>query len=215
MHSRMQERRDTSVSPEPGPRQNDAPPPHPRLKKDTGPAAQDRFKIPVEKIPLLIGHKGATITEIEKKSATRILVDKGDGTVSISSRDTARVRQARQLIEDLMKEKPRPGPSPVLPEVEVSVGAMYQVTVVSIMDFGCFVQLPSGQKFLLHISQIDHCFIHKVEEVLKIRDVIFVKCIGKNEKGQPIMSRKAMTEEHGGGAARCGGGGAARWPPRA
>ena len=163
---------------------------------------------------MLIGPKGATIREIEKKSATRIDVDKVDGTVSISSGDTARVRQARQLIEDLMKEKPRPGPSPVLPEVKD--GATYQVTVVSINDHGCFVQhLPSGHRFWLHISQIDHRFIHKVEEVLKIRDVIFVKCIGKNEKGQPIMSRKAMTEEHGGGAARCGGGGAARWPPRA
>ncbi len=203
MLSRIQEhalRRDQSVSPQPGPRQKGTSPPAPR-PKDIGPAAEGTFKIPVGMIPLLLGPKGATIREIERTSGTRVDVDKSDGTVRISSADTAAVRRARELIEDLMKEKPMPVPvvPAVLPEVEV--GATYQATVVSIKDFGCFVRLPSGREVLVHISELDPRRVDRVEDVVKIRDVIMVKCIGKDMEGRARMSRKAVMQERGGGHA--------------
>jgi polyribonucleotide nucleotidyltransferase len=187
------------------PRQKDAAPSVPR-QKDADPSAprhdvaafvnEDTLHIPADKVPTLIGHKGFTISGIESKSGTRIHVE-ADGTVSISSGDTASVRRARELIEDLIKGKANP--SSVVQEIPV--GATYSATVVTIKEYGCFVRLPSGQEVMVHISELELGRVAKVEDVVKIGDVILVKCIGKDKEGRTKMSRKATIGERGGGAA--------------
>ena len=204
-----------SASPPAPPRQKDAGPSVPRQKdavssdprqKDAASSDprhdvavsvnKDTLKIPADKVHTLIGHKGITISGIESKSGTRIHVDP-NGTVSISSGDTASVRKARVLIEDLIKGKPNPSSA----VHEIPVGETYKASVMSIKEYGCFVQLPSGQEVMVHISELELGRVDKVEDVVKIGDVILVKCIGKDSEGRARMSRKAVMKERGGGAA--------------
>ena len=78
---------------------------------------------------------------------------------------------------------------------EISVGEIYQGTVVSIKEFGAFVEVLPGKDGLVHISELADMRVNRVEDVVKNGDVIWVKCIGVDDKGRVKLSRKAAMKE--------------------
>ena len=73
---------------------------------------------------------------------------------------------------------------------EVEAGKIYEAKVVKIEDFGCFVQLWPGCEGLVHISQLSHDRVDKVEDVVQLGDEIIVKAQGPDKKGRQNFSRK-------------------------
>jgi polyribonucleotide nucleotidyltransferase len=67
------------------------------------------------------------------------------------------------------------------------------------MNFGAFVEILPGRDGLVHISELDHKRVNKVEDVLKIGDMVLVKCIGVDDEGKVRLSRKAAMERSNAG----------------
>jgi polyribonucleotide nucleotidyltransferase len=78
---------------------------------------------------------------------------------------------------------------------EVEVGKLYRGKVVSIKDFGCFVEVLPGKDGLVHISELANFRVKKTEDIVKDGDEIWVKCIGVDDKGRIKLSRKAAMED--------------------
>jgi polyribonucleotide nucleotidyltransferase len=78
---------------------------------------------------------------------------------------------------------------------EISIGELYQGTVVSIKEFGAFVEVLPGKDGLCHISELADFRVNKVEDVVKMGDSIWVKCIGVDDKGRVKLSRKAAMKD--------------------
>ena len=85
---------------------------------------------------------------------------------------------------------------------EVEIGHTFQAPVVSIIQSGCFVCVTEVKDGLVHISELADARVARVEDVVKVGDVIWVKCIGVDESGRVRLSRKAAMRERqlGGGA---------------
>jgi len=99
-----------------------------------------------------------------------------------STRTTARaLARAKQIIAGMTKE--------------IEVGETYQGTVVSIKEFGCFVEVMPGKDGLCHVSELADFRVNRVEDVVKMGDTIWVKCIGIDDKGRVKLSRKAAMKE--------------------
>jgi polyribonucleotide nucleotidyltransferase len=103
-----------------------------------------------------------------------------DGRVTIMHQDKFFIDKAIKLIENIIRE--------------VEVGEIYQGTVVRIERFGCFVELWPGQDGLVHISKLAKERVERVEDVVKLGDVITVKVIGVDDKGRVDLSRKAVLD---------------------
>ncbi len=78
---------------------------------------------------------------------------------------------------------------------EIEVGQTYHGRVVSIKDFGAFVEVFPGKDGLVHISELADFRVNRVEDVAKIGEMIWVKCIGIDDKGRVKLSRKAALKE--------------------
>jgi polyribonucleotide nucleotidyltransferase len=78
---------------------------------------------------------------------------------------------------------------------EVEVGKLYRGKVVSIKDFGCFVEVLPGKDGLVHISELANFRVKNTEDIVKDGDEIWVKCIGVDDKGRIKLSRKAAMED--------------------
>ena len=131
-----------------------------------------------EKIRDIIGGGGKTISAIiEQCNDVKIDIEQ-DGRVVIMHEDSFFINKAMKLIEDIIRE--------------VEVGTVYSGTVKRIEKFGCFVELWPGQEGLVHISKLDLKRVEKVEDVVKIGDVIQVKAINIDDKGRLDLSRKAV-----------------------
>jgi polyribonucleotide nucleotidyltransferase len=140
----------------------------------------ETVKINPEKIGLLIGPGGKTIKGIVAETGCEINVD-DDGTVHIYSNNPEGMARARQIISGMTKE--------------ISVGETYQGRVVSIKEFGCFVEVLPGKDGMVHISELADFRVKRTEDVVKVGDVIWVKCIGVDDKGRVKLSRKAAMKE--------------------
>jgi len=78
---------------------------------------------------------------------------------------------------------------------EIEVGKLYYGKVVSTTNFGAFVEVLPGKDGLIHISELADFRVNRVEDVVKVGDMVWAKCIGVDEKGKVKMSRKiAMAE---------------------
>jgi polyribonucleotide nucleotidyltransferase len=162
-------------------------PPPPAARAHTGAAAadagtglSDTVNIPVEKIRVLIGPSGATIKQIRAQTGAEIHVD-DDGTVRISGSSADVVGRAKAVILSMFKE--------------IQVGETLQGVVVSVKEFGCFVQITPGKDGLVHISELAENRVSRVEDVVKVGDVFAVKCIGVDEGGRVRLSRKAALKD--------------------
>lgn len=134
-----------------------------------------------DKIREIIGKGGETIQRITAESGTEIDI-KDDGTVMIASPDKANIDKARQMINDIVAE----------PEV----GAIYHdKPVVSVMDFGAFVQIMPGKDGLVHVSEISDERVEKVADVLKEGDKVTVKLVAIDDRGRLQLSMKAAKRD--------------------
>ncbi|SVE49796.1 uncharacterized protein METZ01_LOCUS502650, partial [marine metagenome] len=70
-------------------------------------------------------------------------------------------------------------------------GKLYQGTVVTIKDFGCFVEFLPGRDGLVHVSELAQSRVKNVEDIVQMGDKIWVKCLGVDERGKVRLSRKA------------------------
>ncbi|KAF0216338.1 MAG: polynucleotide, partial [Ignavibacteria bacterium] len=136
-------------------------------------------KIPVDKIGALIGPGGKVIQKIQKEYSVEISVEE-DGTVNIAGIDSKLAKEAKEYIRMMMSE----------PEI----GKTYNAKVVSIKDFGAFVEFMPGIQGLLHISQVDSKKIAKVSDILAEGEMVRVKLLSI-ENGKYALSRKVLLKE--------------------
>ena len=138
------------------------------------------IKIPKEKIREVIGSGGSVIREIVAQTGAKIDIE-DDGTVQVAAVNAESIQKALDWIKGITAE----------PEV----GAIYDGTVVKIVEFGAFVNIMPKTDGLVHISEIAPRRIKTVDEVLKEGDKVKVKCIGVDERGKIKLSIKALLEE--------------------
>jgi len=139
-------------------------------------------KINPEKIRDVIGKGGATIRALTEETGTQIDIN-DDGIVTIASVDAAAGQAAKKRIEELT--------------AEVEVGAVYEGTVLKLLDFGAIVQVLPGKDGLLHISQIAQERVNAVADYLKEGQTVKVKVLEADDKGRLRLSMKALAiEQH-------------------
>ena len=140
----------------------------------------ETLRINPEKIGLLIGPGGKTIKGIVAETGCEINIE-DDGTVHIYSNNPEGMARAKQIVGGMTKE--------------IEVGELYQGRVVTIKEFGCFVEVMPGRDGLCHVSELADFRVNRVEDVVKVGDMIWVKCVGVDDKGRVKLSRKAAMKE--------------------
>lgn len=138
------------------------------------------IKIDPEKIGKLIGPGGKTIRGLQDKWGVDIDVE-DDGSVVIASPNAAGLDGARSEIEAMC--------------AEIKVGTIFNGRVVSMKDFGAFVELAPGTDGMCHISELADGYVKNVADVVKVGDFIRVKVINVDEQGRIKLSRKAVLKE--------------------
>jgi polyribonucleotide nucleotidyltransferase len=134
------------------------------------------FKVGIDKIGVIIGPGGKIIRGIIEQTGAKIDIE-DDGTVFIAAVEKDAGEKAKDLILRLIEE----------PEI----GKVYLGKVKRIAPFGAFVEILPGQDGLLHISEIDHQRINRVEDVLNLGDEVQVKVTEIDPEGKIRLSRKA------------------------
>jgi polyribonucleotide nucleotidyltransferase len=138
------------------------------------------LRINPEKIGKLIGPGGKTIRGLQDKYGVTIDVE-DDGTVMVAAPNGEAIELAKSEIEALAEE--------------IKVGTIYTGKVVSMKDFGAFVELAPGTDGMCHISELADGYVKSVGDVVKLGDVIKVKVINVDEQGRIKLSRKAAMAE--------------------
>ena len=141
-----------------------------------------QLKVDPEKIGMIIGPGGKNIKRIVEESGCEINIE-DDGTVNVYSLNPEGMQVAVEEIEGMTAE----------PEI----GRVYEGTVVSVKDFGCFVEFLPGKDGLCHISELSDKRVDKTEDVAREGDRMSVKLIGVDERGKVKLSRKAAMIESG------------------
>ena len=139
-----------------------------------------KYQIDPDKIGLLIGPGGKTIKGISEESGAVIDIN-DDGMVSISSADASALDIALNKIKDLTRE--------------IKAGEIIKGKVVSIRDFGAFVQLTPSKDGLVHISELENYRVKNVEDVVQINDIVEVLVKSVSPDGKVSLSRKALHED--------------------
>ena len=138
------------------------------------------LKIPVDKIREVIGSGGKTIQKICADTGAKVDID-DDGSVFISAVDSAAAYAAKKMVDDIC----------FVPEV----GKLYYGKVVRILPIGAFVEIAPGHDGMVHISKLENRRVEKVEDVLNLGDMTWVKFMGFDEKGRANFSRKDALKE--------------------
>jgi len=139
-----------------------------------------KHQIDPDKIGLLIGPGGKTIKGISEESGAVIDIN-DDGIVSISSEDAEALDIALNKVKALTKE--------------IKAGEIYKGKVVSIRDFGAFVELTPSKDGLVHISELENFRVKNVEDVVQIGDIVEVLVKSVSPDGKVSLSRKALLED--------------------
>jgi polyribonucleotide nucleotidyltransferase len=142
-----------------------------------------RTSIDPEKIGLLIGPGGKMIRSIQESTGAMIEVE-DDGTVVISCQEAEGAKAAMQRVEALT--------------ASVEVGKVYQGKVISIKDFGAFIEILPGKDGLCHISELSDQYVGSVGDVCKLGDTLEVKVIAIDDQDRVKLSRKALLREQAG-----------------
>ncbi len=138
------------------------------------------IRINPEKIGALIGPGGKNIKRLVEESGCEINIE-DDGTVNIFSVSAEGMKIAREAITGMT--------------AEAEIGKIYKGKVVTVKEFGAFVEFLPGKDGLVHISELANFRVKKTEDIVKIGDEISVKCLGVDEKGRVKLSRRAAMEE--------------------
>ncbi len=137
------------------------------------------IKINVDKIGTVIGPGGKMIRSIIEATGAKVDIS-DDGTVLIASVDGAAGEKAREMVMGLVEE--------------AEIDKKYSGTVRRITNFGAFVEILPGTDGLLHISEIDHKRVERVEDYYKVGDKVEVLVVNIDPEGKIRLSRKALLE---------------------
>ena len=138
------------------------------------------LKINPEKIGAIIGPGGKNIKRLVEESGCEIDIE-DDGTVNIFSVSAEGMKIAVDAIAGST--------------AEAEIGKIYRGKVVTVKEFGAFVEFLPGKDGLVHISELANFRVKKTEDIVKVGDDITVKCLGVDEKGRVRLSRKAAMED--------------------
>jgi len=144
------------------------------------------IQIDPEKIGLLIGPGGKTIRRITETTGAQVDIAEDDsGKVYIYSNNADAMNRAIEEIDALCG-----GGS------QIEVGKLYQGRVTGIKEFGAFIECMPGKEGLCHISELADFRVRRTEDVVKLGDMVWVKCVGVDERtGKVRLSRKAAVKE--------------------
>ncbi len=131
--------------------------------------------IPVDKIGELIGPGGKNIRRITELTGAQIDIEE-DGTVSIFAANAEAMEQAVREVE--------------MVTAEAEVGRIYDGRVSGVKEFGVFVEIFPGTDGLVHISELADCRVGSVDDICKMGDQMWVKCIGVDDRGRIKLSRR-------------------------
>ena len=137
------------------------------------------LKIDPDKIGALIGPGGKHIKAITESSSAQIDIS-DDGTVSIFANDSKNMESAINQVNALT--------------AEIEIGKVYNGKVITVKDFGAFVECLPGKEGLVHISELANERVESVESICKTGDEMKVKCIDIDNQGRVRLSRKAALD---------------------
>jgi len=140
------------------------------------------MKIPVDKIREVIGTGGKVIREITEQTGTKINIE-DDGSIRIASPNLSNIDKAVEWITGIVAE----------PEV----GKIYHGKVVKVVDFGAFVNFLGNRDGLCHISELEPRRVKQVTDVVNEGDMVYVKCLGIDDRGKVRLSMKVVNQETG------------------
>jgi len=138
------------------------------------------MKINPEKIRDVIGKGGATIRALTEETGTQINIEE-DGTITVAATDADKAEHAMKRIAEIT--------------AEAEIGKVYEGPVTKILDFGALINILPGKDGLLHISQIAHQRVERVEDFLKEGQIVQVKVLETDEKGRIKLSMKALLDK--------------------
>ena len=140
----------------------------------------EQITIDPSKIGDVVGQKGKTINEIIDRTGVKIDIT-DDGVVSVCGTDKEMIAKAIDMIKIIT--------------TDFEQGQIFEGTVVSIKEFGAFIEFAPGKEGMVHISKIANERINRVEDVLTLGDKVKVVCLGKDKMGRISFSMKDVKEE--------------------
>ncbi|MDO5713475.1 MAG: polyribonucleotide nucleotidyltransferase [Tissierellia bacterium] len=148
-------------------------------RKELSPYAPLIFTMTIdpERIGEVIGSGGKVINNIIEETNVKIDIE-DDGRISILTDNKENAMDAMARIEEIVKD--------------IEVGEVYEGKVKKLMKFGAFVEVLKGKEGLLHISNISHDHVKKVEDVLRVGQRVKVKVTGVDDQGKISLSRKVL-----------------------
>ncbi len=150
-------------------------------RKEVGAYAPKIIQIQIDpqKIGDVVGQRGKTINEIIERTGVKIDIT-DDGAVSVCGTDAQMMDKAIEMIKIIT--------------TDFAEGQIFKGVVVSIKEFGAFVEFAPGKEGMVHISKIAKERINRVEDVLTLGDKVTVKCMGKDKMGRMSFSMKDVAE---------------------
>ena len=150
-------------------------------RPEVGPYAPKIVSIQIdpEKIGDVVGQRGKTINEIIARTGVKIDIT-DDGNVSVCGTDAAMMEQAIEMIKIIT--------------TDFEEGQIFKGKVVSIKEFGAFIEFAPGKEGMVHISKICKERINHVEDVLTLGDKVTVVCLGKDKMGRISFSMKDVAQ---------------------
>ena len=150
-------------------------------RPEVGPYAPKiiQMQIDPQKIGDVVGQRGKTINTIIEQTGVKIDIE-DDGSVSICGTEKEGMDKAAKLIHTIV--------------TEFEAGQVFEGKVVSIKDFGAFLEFAPGKEGLVHISKIAKHRVNKVEDVLALGDVVKAVCLGKDKMGRFSFSIRDVAE---------------------
>ncbi len=140
------------------------------------------FEVPNEKIGRIIGPSGKTIKKIVRESGAEVEIDDDTSMVTIFGDDKISVGKAEAMVRGAIKD--------------VETGEVYEGEVKKLLPFGAIVSIGGGKDGLVHISEIAHYHVDKVEDVLSVGDKLRVKVKRVGDDGKIDLSRKALISKN-------------------
>ena len=138
-----------------------------------------QMMIDPQKIGEVVGQRGKTINAIIDETGVKIDIE-DDGSVSICGTDAEGMEQARKLIHIIV--------------TDFEAGQVLEGKVISIKEFGAFLEFAPGKEGMVHISKLAKERVNRVEDVLTLGDVVKVVCLGKDKMGRFSFSMKDVAE---------------------
>ncbi len=150
-------------------------------RPEVGPYAPKIISIQIdpEKIGDVVGQRGKTINEIIARTGVKIDIT-DDGNVSVCGTETAMMDKAVEYIKTIV--------------TDYQEGQIFQGIVVSIKEFGAFIEFAPGKEGMVHISKIAKERINRVEDILTLGDKVTVVCLGKDKMGRMSFSMKDVAQ---------------------